>query len=127
MKVSHLTKLEVKKDKEHGWRLTSDFYFTIDGVSRSVPKGFPTDLASIPYPISLILPPDGEYKVSAVIHDFLLRRMYEGEMGLTRRYAAKVFLYSLKNQNINTLKVGLLYSGVRFWDLVKYLEHRWFK
>ena len=39
--------------------------------SVTVPKGFVTDLASIPRIFYSLLPPDGEYTVPAVIHDYL--------------------------------------------------------
>src|SRR3954454_19309299 len=37
----------------------------------SVPKGFVTDLASIPQLFCSILPPTGRYSYPAIVHDFL--------------------------------------------------------
>ena len=36
-----------------------------------VPKGFKSDLATIPRFLWPILPPDGDYQAAAIIHDFL--------------------------------------------------------
>jgi hypothetical protein len=36
-----------------------------------VPAGTKTDLATMPWPVSLVYPPDGPYKQAAVLHDYL--------------------------------------------------------
>lgn len=38
----------------------------------TVPKGFVTDLASVPSVFWSVLRPDGEYAYAAILHDYLL-------------------------------------------------------
>ena len=51
------------------WRPSGDDDPTLPHVT--VPKGFVTDLASIPRPFWSLLRPDGNYVYAAIIHDFL--------------------------------------------------------
>ena len=55
------------------WALTEDLvYWPSNGHDPIVvPRGFVTDLASIPRPFWSWLPPDGPWAKAAVIHDFL--------------------------------------------------------
>ncbi len=54
--------------------LTSDFEYSL-GAGNSplvirVPSGFRTDLASIPWALRWVFPPDGPYARAAVLHDW---------------------------------------------------------
>jgi len=41
------------------------------GFTITVPQGFPTDLASIPFGFRWLFPPDGPWAPAAVAHDFM--------------------------------------------------------
>jgi hypothetical protein len=68
-------------DKTHGstrdgrslWATTEELVYwpSNEHVPIIVPRGFVTDLASIPRPLWSWLPPDGPWAKAAVIHDFL--------------------------------------------------------
>jgi hypothetical protein len=62
------------------WALTQDLvYWPSNGnVPIIVPRGFVTDLASIPRPLWSWLPPDGPWAKAAVIHDFLYYTQGQG-------------------------------------------------
>ncbi len=120
--IKHTSKLKILKIDKKTWVLIADFEFTHNGKKHTIHKGFKTDLASIPCPVSLVLKPDGNYKESAVIHDWLLKRMYAGDTSITRTSASSVFLESLIYQKIPIYHIIPLYSGVRVYDLYKYIE-----
>lgn len=120
--MKYESNLHIKSKGSGMWELLSEFRYTYKGSNYTIPIGFPTDLASIPPFVSCWLKPDGVYKESAVIHDWLLKRMYNGDTSITRRYAAKVFLDSLIYQNIPKHEIAVLYTGVRIYDLYKFIK-----
>lgn len=70
-RFSGLAKLEDAEDGLHATLLEALSYLTLDGWFISVPAGFPTDYASIPRPLQVIIPPRGVYNRPAFIHDYL--------------------------------------------------------
>ncbi len=52
----------------------------------TVPKGFLTDLASIPSLFHGLLPPDGEYAPAAIVHDFLYQLLVGEDATLSGRF-----------------------------------------
>lgn len=124
MKVKLLSKLELKTDQQFGWILTGDFGFSVDEVPRKIPKGFPTDLATIPSFLTRWLPQDGSYAESAVIHDWYLKRMYEGSIDMDRSYAADIFYASMKAQKISLSTRLILLAGVKANDLYHYIKNK---
>ena len=69
------------------WVLTEDLWFGLEGPDGPswliVPKGFTTDLASIPWPFSAILRPSDVNPAAPVVHDWLYW------------YAGAVFIHKL--------------------------------
>ena len=93
--------------------LTADLIYDVGGtftpVARiSVPSGFITDFASIPWPIDLIFKPNGNYTKAAVIHDFLVQNkcvsfmvvdaiFFEAELVLkVNKILARAFYYAVR-------------------------------
>jgi len=81
-----------------------------------VPKGFVTDLTSIPPIFYSALRPDGEYTYAAIIHDYLY-----WQQKTTREDADIIFREAMNDFGINKYKVGLIYRAVRWggmgaWD-----------
>ena len=79
-----------------------------------VPKGFATDLASIPLPFRWILPRDGKYVSAAIVHDYLywIQRC-------TRSESDGVLLLAMDEYGVNIFQRWLIYAGVRiggFWS-----------
>ncbi len=60
------------------WVLTDPLWFGLEGPSGPnwliIPKGFETDLASIPVPFSAVLRPSDVNPAGPVVHDYLYRR-----------------------------------------------------
>jgi hypothetical protein len=78
------------------------------GPTVSVPRGFVTDLASIPRIFWSMLPPDGQYTYPAVIHDF----MYWTQQH-PRDVADKVFYDGMRYMKVEKSKADLIYAAVR--------------
>ena len=114
--------LKVTKQSNNLWALDQEFRFSHDRINYIVPKGFHTDLATIPFPVSIILPPDGDYKESAVVHDFLLARMYSKSIEMTRNKASLAFLQGLIYQSIPIYKIITLMVGVKFLDIGRFIQ-----
>lgn len=94
--------------------LTDSFTWTpnLDNGPRfhaiTVPKGFITDLASIPPPLFPLLRPDGDYAQAAIVHDFLY-----WFQTTERDYADEVFKIAMRDLEVNPVTIAMLHAGVR--------------
>lgn len=73
-----------------------------------VPVGFVTDLASIPRIFWSILPSDGNYAYSAIIHDYLY-----WEQTVSRVDADQVLRLSMADFHVNRRTISAIYTAVR--------------
>jgi Protein of unknown function (DUF1353) len=73
-----------------------------------VPKGFITDLASIPQVFWSALPRDGKYIYPAIIHDYLY-----WSQDRTREEADEILKLGMEEFKINSVVVNAVYWGVR--------------
>jgi hypothetical protein len=96
------------------WYLDDNFQYesTILGADRpvTVPKGFETDFASIPSPITIVLPKWSDYGPAAIIHDWLY-----WSQSIQRRDADNVFLEAMQALNVSPIKQRIIYLGVRIF------------
>ena len=94
------------------WRLVDDFFVRIeddngeDALSLTVPKGFTTDLASVPRLPGAYLVFNGKARRSAVLHDYLYSERYP------RAWADSVFLSAMKNE-VGAIRRRMMYWAVR--------------
>lgn len=88
-----------------------------------VPKGYITDLASVPWPATLFIPKSGDFNPCAVIHDYLYNKqgriiVYDRK-GLiipkiySRKQCDDIFLEAMLALKVNWLKARIMYSAVR--------------
>lgn len=73
-----------------------------------VPKGFVTDLASIPPIFFSALRPDGEYAYAAVVHDYLYWTQTR-----PRDEADDILNMAMQDFKVGTVKIGAIYTAVR--------------
>ena len=90
-----------------------DYIYEINGYRITVPKGFITDLASVPRSFWTIFPPFGRYTPAAVIHDFLYSRY--NSTGINRTLSDKIFLHIMKELGVSFLKRKIMYKAVRLF------------
>lgn len=105
------------------YTLTGDFVLSDDrilgkGNSLTIPAGFVTDYASVPWPLTLLIPRDGKHSIAAVVHDYLYSLVREGEF--TRSVADAMFLSIMRELGVNPLKRYVMYAAVRVagWAVV---------
>lgn len=87
-------------------------YITDDNTIISVPKGFITDFASVPFWLDGLIPSFGPWAKAAIIHDYLyatagLRR------GLSRAWCDRVFLEALKACGVSLWRRNAMWAAVR--------------
>ena len=73
-----------------------------------IPSKFETDLASIPWPLHRILPPDGPWKYAAVVHDRLC------ESDCSRFLTDAVFRHKMEQDGVRC-RVMLYYAVRLYW------------
>jgi hypothetical protein len=76
-----------------------------------VPKGFTTDLASIPDWARSIIHVMDSHMPAAVVHDYLYRSKDGKERG--RKFADKLFLRIMKEMGVKKWKRDVMYTAVR--------------
>jgi len=117
VKISKLIKAankwkQYKLEKNITVRLSNDEVITIK-------KGFEWDLSSVPRIFWSILPPDGDFIIGALIHDYL----YQNKM-FTRRFADReMYLWSeavngTMNLSLRRIDNGVRYIGVRMFGWI---------
>lgn len=99
------------------WKLCDNMIVHINNTFHAVPRGFKTDLASIPRPLWwLYSPTDFDSIAPAVLHDW----HYCCSPDVTRKQADEVFYYGLIAQGMPKARASLYYYGVRSWGWLFY-------
>lgn len=98
-------------EKDDTWFLTEPFTYN----DITVPEGFETDLASIPYGFQWIIPKGGPMTVAAVVHNYLYRTREK-----SRKEADDIFLKILEELGVSFWKRFTMYLGVRSFGQAAY-------
>lgn len=102
----------VAADDDHEWLLDQHFviYITSNDSTITVPKGFVTDLASIPSVFRWLpgMSPTGSSRKAAVLHDYLY-----AIQDRSRAQADDLFLTALEACDVSWLVRRAMYVGVR--------------
>ena len=91
-------------------------YYTIDNEIVSVPVGFKTDFASVPWFFRRVIPATGSYNEASVIHDYLC--YLSNKLQYNRRKADKIFYEAMIDLEVNKFLSLIIYSGVRAYTEV---------
>jgi hypothetical protein len=107
-KVDFLSTLELAVISDNKFNLIEDFHVAISGKLLTIPKGFTTDLASVPrIPIAYLAVGARGHK-AAVVHDYLyLNKLFP------RSHCDAVFREGLKECGLSWWEVYTMYLGVR--------------
>ncbi len=101
-------------------RFSDRMYFLLEPITWSrdpgdpnfepvtAPKGFVTDMASIPRIFWSMLPPDGNYAYAAILHDYLY--WFQGR---PREEADQILKLAMENLKVSGADVAAIYAGVR--------------
>lgn len=82
----------------------ADKYTNVD-----VPKGFVTDLTSIPRPFWAMMPRDGPYLAAAIIHDYNYWLQDR-----SRKVSDQIFNIGMKELNVARVKRKIIYEAVKW-------------
>ena len=85
-----------------------------------VPKGFITDLASVPWPASMFIPKSGKFNSAAVLHDYLYSILGEivepnNIKKRLRKECDSIFIESMKVLGVRWFKCKIMYRAVRLF------------
>lgn len=94
----------------HTWILESELVYSSDLTEKHiiVPRGFETDLASIPRIVTPIIPINGHHRAPAIVHDYLCRTWSISQRDL----ADRIFLEAMKERGVERWRRTLMYLAV---------------
>jgi len=98
---------------DNKWILKEEYKYEINGFVIIVPKGFITDLASVPRILWVFFPPFGKYTRAAIIHDYLYSEL--NDTFINRYWADKIFIFIMKEHGVSTYRRVSMYRAVRMF------------
>lgn len=111
---SKLKLVPVENGKKY--KLLDDYYCKVNRYIICVPKGFITDLASVPRIFWGIFPPFGRYTSATIVHDFLYSKY--NATGINRTLADVIFGHLMKELKVDFFTRNTMYTAVRaFGDI----------
>lgn len=90
-----------------------------DGVSITVPVGSTADGASTPRFLWRVLPPFGNYWMSAILHDYLYR-----QSGFDKSFCDETFHEAMLDEPVNPILAKIIYLGVHWFGGPSFRENR---
>ncbi len=112
----------LKKKKKY-YVITEEFSYAVGSLENpilivKVPKGYVTDLTSIPWPFSTVFRPDGPWAKAAVIHDYL----YTDFPHISKIIADSIFLEAMLVLKLPKPIAYLFFGCVRIYQSFKNQE-----
>lgn len=98
-------------EKDEWYEVEKDITFSIFGGNLVVPKGFKTDLASIPPKLQGIVPKRGLYDAGSILHDYLYSEF--SEYNINRQDSDIIFYSVIKSCGVDNRLANKFYSAVR--------------
>ena len=102
------------------WELLEDLVWEVGDIGTDitlvVPKGFATDGATVPKPLSYVIARWGRYRRAACLHDQLCQWISKGEPSIfapTRWWADQYFWEACEACGVSLPMRWILYAGVR--------------
>lgn len=102
-----------------GWVLYEDFEFLVNGKVYTIPRGFVTDLTSIPLLATLIFPRWGPYGPASLIHDYCYYNVVFSQKECDYIFKQIMLLYKTAGW-----KVFYIYWAVRLFGGFPYRRYR---
>ena len=81
-----------------------------------VPAGFRTDFATVPRPVTWLVPRFGAYTLAAILHDWLITEGLRTGV-VTSREADGIFRRVMRESGVPVLRRWLMWTGVRWGAL----------
>lgn len=96
--------------------ILSEYGIFPNGIVEVPARTFHTDLASIPKFFQWLWKPDGPWRKSAVIHDYLCRK--RADLPMSRKMCDDVFLEAMRIDGIDLFTRTVFYSYVRLYGIL---------
>lgn len=113
----------IKPYKDYDYRTCEPMRIKIDGDHYVIPKGFKTDLASIPsFLWPFIAPQYTSFVAPAILHDYLYNC---GNLG-SRRWSDEVLYSALLSEGVDQFTSIKFYLAVRLFGSNHFEEHNYF-
>jgi len=124
--MSHFSTAFIAEAVEKGWKLQQElvYYSDLLGKTIVVPKGYFTDLASVPQIMQFVVPvANARNRKAAVVHDYLCTHGVELGIVANQKQADKVFREALRVLGLGRVRSAALYYPVRTYQWIT----GWFK
>ena len=91
-----------------------------DDIFISVPPGFETDLATVPYPFRPVFRTYGRHNRATIIHDYLYKeRGFVDGHTFTRKQCDNIFLNIMKEDGVSKFYRYVMYYSVSVFNTFK--------
>lgn len=114
--------IKLKELKQDWYEVEEDITYNIFGGKLIVPKGFQTDLASIPSAFQNVIPKCGLYNASAILHDYLYSA--ESIYGINKSDSDIIFYEVMLNCGVDIKLAQLMYQAVKIGGESHYVKNK---
>jgi hypothetical protein len=105
--------------EKYNYQTCKNIIFSVNGVRHIIPKGFKTDLASIPRPIwSFMSPAHSALMAPSIVHDWFYRMTCDYD----RKQIDLIFFHMLIAEGTPKWRAYLMYYAVRRFGAKSYNE-----
>jgi hypothetical protein len=108
--------LTVRRIDADGWALVDELVYQGRSDRFVVPAGFRTDFATVPRPVTWLVPRFGAYTLAAILHDWLCSEGIRSGV-VTSRDADGIFRRVMRESGVPVLRRWLMWAGVRWGAL----------
>ena len=108
--------LTVRRIDAERWVLVDPLVYLGDRDRFVVPAGFRTDFASVPRPVTWLVPRFGAYTPAAILHDWLVTEGLRTKV-VSPREADGIFRRVMRESGVPVLRRWLMWAGVRWGAL----------
>ena len=113
------------KDLENGkFELTNELQATTPYGLIRVPRGYITDLASIPWIAQCIIPKLGKQNRSSVVHDYLYEVGSINGKKITREIADKIYFGLMKSRKVSAWNRHIQYRALRMFGFIAWNKYK---
>lgn len=113
----HLSRILRTDDRWSRYKLERSIMIRLsNGDMIIIPRGFKTDISSVPRLFWVMLAPDGDFALAAIIHDYLyINKLYDRKFNDKEMLLWSKALYSTKKWSIHNIDNYTRYYMVRLF------------
>ncbi len=106
--------VDARSSDGRSWTLDTPVTYVGDYGVYTVPAGYVTDFASVPWLLRQFFPKSGPWNLAAVVHDWLITHGLVGFADITSAQVDAEFRGALKVCNVGFVRRWLMWAGVRW-------------